>query len=105
MGRAVLTEYLLKLATDPNALEKHRLGTRAQQEALMDKAKLARKHKTAIRSGDKNKILAEVQAELAATASIEPGSGTPVTFEMACCVGTGFMAAVRTAKKSKAKKR
>jgi len=99
MGRAVLTEYLLKLATNQRALEKHRTGTRAERNALMDKAKLAPKQKAALHSGDRARILEAVRAELVATASFELGRGTPVTFEMACCVGMAFLPASTTKKR------
>jgi hypothetical protein len=96
MGRATLTEYLLRLSTDPEALDKHSKGTKEDRERLMTAANLKPEHKAAVESGDKQRILTAVQAELKETCSIEPGTGTPVTFEMACCVSHGppqFMSA------------
>ncbi len=64
MAKARLTEYLLKLATDSEALEKHRKGSEKERVALMEAAGLSVTQRQAVLSGDSQRITEEVVKEL-----------------------------------------
>jgi hypothetical protein len=63
MKRPVLTEFLLKLATDPGELEAFR-KSKADAESAMKAAGLTVAQRRAVLKGAKREILAAVNAEL-----------------------------------------
>jgi hypothetical protein len=73
MAQPRLTEYLIKLATDADALERHRRGNKREREVLMEAAGLTVEQQAAVLSADSRRITEEVIEELKRESPGRPG--------------------------------
>jgi hypothetical protein len=82
MAKPRLTEYLLKLATDPVALDEYRNADERGRDALMERAGLNPSQRKAVTSGDSQQIADEVVLELKTNAAVSYGGACLVHLQL-----------------------
>jgi len=80
MAHPRLTAYLLKLATDPDELERYNAAEKAEREELLEAHGLTPRQRGALLSADSERITEEVLLEVQGPA---PAGGTHYTIQLA----------------------
>lgn len=80
MAHARLTAYLLKLATDPDELERYNAAAPDERDEILEAHGLTRTQRDALCSGDSTRITEEVALEVGTR---ETRGGTHYTIQLA----------------------